>query len=90
MRLTFLAAPGVAAFFGLRDLKPILVKPDEEEGNTYLITDGTSYWMFNELDGEMWKFKNDSLTLGMVVDLVVEERYGGDDLVEQIRPKRRT
>lgn len=82
MRLTCLAAPGLATSFGLRDLKPILVKPDTQEGNTYLLTDGTSYWMFNEIEGRMWKFKNNSLTLGMVVDIIVCERYDGGDLVE--------
>lgn len=87
MRLTCAAAPGLAASFGLKDLKPILVKPDTQEGNTYLITDGIGYWMFNELEGRMWKFKNKSLTQSMVVDLVDEERYDGRDLAEQLRPK---
>lgn len=54
-----------------------------EEGNDYLITDGKRYWIFNELEGTLWKFKNMSLTQSMVVNLVQEERYGGDDLVEQ-------
>lgn len=87
MQLTFSAAPGLPARFGLKDLKPILVKPDTQEGNTYLITDGIGYWMFNELEGMMWKFKNKSLTLSMVVDIVEEERYDGRDLAEQRRPE---
>lgn len=88
MQLTYSAAPGLAARFGLKNLKPILVKPDTQEGYTYLITDGKEYWMFNELEGRMWKFKNKSLTLSMVVDQVNEERYDGRDLVEQHRPKK--
>lgn len=89
MRLTFLAAPGLPISFGLRDLKPILVKPDEEGDNTYLLTDGTSYFMFEEIEGRMWKFKDNSLTLGMVVDKVSKERYDGRDLVEHIYPMTR-
>ncbi|KAJ0106856.1 hypothetical protein J7T55_014932 [Diaporthe amygdali] len=79
------AAPGLAASFGLNNLRPVLVKPDTQEGNTYLITDDTSYWMFNELEGRMWKFKNKSLTQSMVVNLVEEERYDGSDLAEQTK-----
>lgn len=87
LRLTYAAVPGLAASFGLKDLKPVLVKPDVQEGNTYLITDGTSFWMFNEVEGRMWKFKDKSLEQDMVVDLVGGERYDGRDLAEQLRVK---
>ena len=87
VRLTSSAAPGIAASFGLENLRPVLVKPDPQEGNTYLITDDTSYWMFNELEGRLWKFKNNSLTQQVVVDMVEEERFDGRDFAEQLRPK---
>ena len=66
------------------DLKPIIVKVDLSEGNTYLLTDGEgAFFLWNEMDGVMWRFLDNGLQMKDVVYQVRTETYSQSQLVRQ-------
>jgi hypothetical protein len=79
--------PGLAESFNLDNLIPVMVKPDSDRGYTYLLTvygeKQPRYYLWNEEDGQMWRFKERDLK--KVVDMVVYDTYGGNALERQFR-----
>jgi hypothetical protein len=66
------------------NLKPVLVKRDASAGNTFLLTDGAGgYFLWNEIELEMYRFRNKNLRAGEVVDKVRNETYSNEELVRQ-------
>lgn len=77
-------APSVSNDFNM-DLRPIIVKPDLEQGSTYLLTNGpgTFFFLWNEADGKMWRFRQEGLKMEDVVDKVRTSTYNHSELVRQ-------
>ncbi|KAK3334088.1 hypothetical protein B0T19DRAFT_420027 [Cercophora scortea] len=67
------------------DLKPIIVKPDVSQGSTYLLTNttGSLFFLWNEADGQMWRFKDEGLRMDNVVYKVRTSTYRQSELVRQ-------
>ncbi|KAH7146281.1 hypothetical protein EDB81DRAFT_883702 [Dactylonectria macrodidyma] len=81
--------PGLAEQFGLPGLKPVIVLPSSALGGKYLLTDQTgAYFLWNELQPELWRFKFEGSTISLleVITLVSTENYGNTDLVQQFNP----
>lgn len=83
LRLTFSDVPGLPYNFRLKGLKPVLVQPDFQEGHNFLLSDGKNYFMYNEEERRLWRFKN-ALTQRAVVRKVQGETFTGTDFVEHI------
>lgn len=64
--------------------RPIIVLPNSSAGNTYLLTDDIGgFFLWNETDGEMWRFKGEKLKMHEVVEKVRKGAYDGTQLVRQ-------
>lgn len=64
----------------------MIVKPNPDTGSTFLLTDGNGgFFIWNECDGRMWRFKKDHPRTEDIVDKVRSESYDSTELTAQYR-----
>jgi len=79
----FSDVPGLSESFNLPNLKPVIVKvQSDSSGDDFLLTDDDGwFFLWNEADARLWRFKN-QLKIEEVVEKVTMDNYVGFPLFE--------
>jgi hypothetical protein len=75
--------PGVSEQYNI-NLRPVIVKPDSSVGYTYLLTDEAGgFFIWNEENANLWRFKGTRLNMADVVERVRTETYDTMEMEQQ-------
>ena len=67
--------PGLSQAFNIPNLRPLMVKPDPDLGDEYLVTDDNDkFYLFNSMTMQLWQFTID-MQLQDIVEIVRKNRY---------------